>query len=854
MDPVIYYQDLFNLSGANLDLLNVAQVNTQIITVSGRETFTNLTPFAVIETDASSNLISQTLTNGQIIIGSTGVAPVAANLSTPNATLTITNGPGSIGLDLAPIVPNPHEFTGLVRLDNAIQTSTNAIGAPPATCAENQLSHAVMTSPQTWHLPYPATDGTVIQIVDSNNNFNTNNQTLIANGPGVINGADAPGTNTYIMNNPSGWYEFMFNSNSNRWTTRSNKNWSVSILGANNIWTGTNQFNQQVTITPATNQLVLGTGTTITINAVAPVSNRIVSLPDLGTNYNVVGDVGIQTINGAKTFGSAVTIASTQPQLIFSQAGQTQSILVATTGLASRVYTVPDPGSDSNFILSHAVTNQTINQPLILTSALSVTPVTNQIVLGTTNTTTINAVAPVASRTYTIPDTGANSSFVMTDLAQTINNVKSFSSVPKSDGLTSFSATTEMIFTSTNPAATFGLHGPAAQACGIYFGRNADESALGLANANGDYVPAAVSGDTCIQVKTNTSKFTVGAAAITYTSYQNNRQYVGYSNASNFEFRILPTAANTNYIGITPDSGTNPIGIYLAAVTNLPDHILAEAQGANQVITGTATSDLALSYKSGQSLLLGSGSTNTVKFNTGNTTSTTTGALQVLGGTYVQNDTLQGGQHYFLNVTAPTSGSGPACLGSLNTANTNGPQLVAFGNGDAANTAKLSLVAPRYKGFGTFAAVVLTNTGTFYKMIMNPATGGNRWSETATIGASGLGVFTAPVTGTYKFTGCMQGPANATAGHGYLLSIVKNPTFAAVDGNGSYALTGGTSLVFSGPILEAPGAASSLNGNVMWQGNLSAADTICMTMFSYTVAGLTCGSGVGTCYMYKAEY
>jgi hypothetical protein len=45
---------------------------------------------------------------------------------------------------------------------------------------------------------------------------------------------------------------------------------------------------------------------------------------------------------------------------------------------------------------------------------------TNQIILGSTNTTTINSVAPSASRVYTIPDAGGAASFVMTEGTQTI--------------------------------------------------------------------------------------------------------------------------------------------------------------------------------------------------------------------------------------------------------------------------------------------------------------------------------------------------------------------------------------------------------------------------------------------------
>lgn len=50
----------------------------------------------------------------------------------------------------------------------------------------------------------------------------------------------------------------------------------------------------------------------------------------------------------------------------------------------------------------------------------------NQLVLGTTNTTTISATAPSASRTVTIPDPGTNANFVMSESNQTINAVKTF--------------------------------------------------------------------------------------------------------------------------------------------------------------------------------------------------------------------------------------------------------------------------------------------------------------------------------------------------------------------------------------------------------------------------------------------
>jgi hypothetical protein len=57
-----------------------------------------------------------------------------------------------------------------------------------------------------------------------------------------------------------------------------------------------------------------------------------------------------------------------------------------------------------------------------LSGALTITPTTNQLVLGTTRTATISAVTPAtSSRIYTVPDAGAAANFVLTEGANTIN-------------------------------------------------------------------------------------------------------------------------------------------------------------------------------------------------------------------------------------------------------------------------------------------------------------------------------------------------------------------------------------------------------------------------------------------------
>lgn len=132
---------------------------------------------------------------------------------------------------------------------------------------------------------------------------------------------------------------------------------------------------------------------------------------------NIVLTVGDQTINGVKTFTSSVPITAISDQLTLGNI-----TLNVNPAVAPRIYTVVDVGTDADFVMSAGI--QTINGAKTFTSTLVDTLTSNQIELGTGNTVTINAVAPSASRTYSIQDAGANANFVMSEGAQTINGAK----------------------------------------------------------------------------------------------------------------------------------------------------------------------------------------------------------------------------------------------------------------------------------------------------------------------------------------------------------------------------------------------------------------------------------------------
>lgn len=77
------------------------------------------------------------------------------------------------------------------------------------------------------------------------------------------------------------------------------------------VVTGGSTFNTAITITPTTNQIILGTTRTVTLTAPTPASaSRIITFPDLSGAYSVVGTIGAQTVAGVKTFSNDVVLSA----------------------------------------------------------------------------------------------------------------------------------------------------------------------------------------------------------------------------------------------------------------------------------------------------------------------------------------------------------------------------------------------------------------------------------------------------------------------------------------------------------------------------------------------------------------
>ena len=247
------------------------------------------------------------------------------------------------------------------------------------------------------------------------------------------------------------------------------------------------------TLTSTSNQLVLGSGTTTTISATAPSVSRVLTIPDPGGAANFLMSAGNQSASGVQSFtagvassstttgsvvitgglglsgnvtaGGSVTatnevLTNTSNQLVFGS-GTTTTITVPTPA-ASRVLTIPDPGGAATFLMSvgnqsasgvqsftaGVASSSTTTGSVVITGGLgvsgnvtsashSVTATSNQIVLGTGNTTTINATGPAASRVVSIPDPGvANANFLLSAGNQSASGIQSFTNGLASTGPT----------------------------------------------------------------------------------------------------------------------------------------------------------------------------------------------------------------------------------------------------------------------------------------------------------------------------------------------------------------------------------------------------------------------------------
>jgi hypothetical protein len=165
-------------------------------------------------------------------------------------------------------------------------------------------------------------------------------------------------------------------------------------------------------------------GNEYTITPVAPAANRAYSLPDAGGAAAFVMSAGNSTIGGTKTFSSGVVINPTTNQLVLGVTNTTT--INSAAPAASRTYNIIDAGGAADFVMTAAV--QTIGGAKTFSSAVTINPASNQLVLASgVNQLTLNSSTSAAARTYSFPDVGTTGSIAMLEGAQTFSGLKTFS-------------------------------------------------------------------------------------------------------------------------------------------------------------------------------------------------------------------------------------------------------------------------------------------------------------------------------------------------------------------------------------------------------------------------------------------
>ena len=95
--------------------INLAITATEPLeAVNGGLGVSNPTAHGILVAEGSNPAVALTLNDGQLLIGATGSDPVAASVSSPNGTVTVTSGAGSLALDIN-TVDVSHGGTGLTN-------------------------------------------------------------------------------------------------------------------------------------------------------------------------------------------------------------------------------------------------------------------------------------------------------------------------------------------------------------------------------------------------------------------------------------------------------------------------------------------------------------------------------------------------------------------------------------------------------------------------------------------------------------------------------------------------------------------------------------------------------------------
>lgn len=452
--------------------------------------------------------------------------------------------------------------------------------------------------------------------------------------------------------------------------------------------------------TKTTNQLVLGTTNTTTINSTAPSASRVVTIPDAGADSSLVTDTG-GALNITNTGTSAYVLTATGTNAA-NWAAPAATTSTAIESVSTLIYLTGVPANSTS---DQAMKTQAIyinNNNLVFpagqgfvgsgSSDFSLQRTTNQIKLGSLvgNYTILNSTAPSATRTVTLHDAGANSNFVLnTGGALTITDLPA--------------GANEVLISSSTTGATWETALPS----GLQPNLTGPITSVGVATAVG--------------AQTGT-----GSTFVMQTSPTLTTPNIGVSTGTSLD--VSGTVQGSQLISDV-STGTAPLAVTSTTLVN------------NLYVAKAALADTSTTIPNLTGVITSSGTTTSIGSQTG------TGSVFV-----VQNTPT---------LTSPVIGAATGTSVDLSSF-LKGSALTVFNTTNqivmgVTNTATISATAPSASRTytlndpGANAYIPLsTNTGTSDYVLTSTGTNSCNWAIPTTIGGAGytLGVVTRTLTAT----------------------------------------------------------------------------------------------------------
>jgi hypothetical protein len=295
----------FNLSADNLEVNNLTVQNI---------TLSSVVPNAVLISNASSQLDDVVLSTNQVLMGTTG-APIGASILGTTNQVVVTNNPTNLTLSLPQsigITSTPEFAT--VRLDSlianqlvhtdasnnlssftlavngAIPIGSNSPSGPVAATLTAGTNIGIVNAQGSITINNTASSALVAKSLvytDASNNLAsltlTDGQLAIGSTSAIPVASTLTGTTSQvIVTNGSGTITLSTPQNIASSSTPTFKGLSITTTGISttSLLASSSLSATNITLTNPTNQIVTGSGTTTTLNFVAPATTAILTFPN----------------------------------------------------------------------------------------------------------------------------------------------------------------------------------------------------------------------------------------------------------------------------------------------------------------------------------------------------------------------------------------------------------------------------------------------------------------------------------------------------------------------------------------------------------------------------------------------